>query len=134
MLLFLLYSTGHQPGRPVFGSRYCGSGENLLITWGVDGRLCLWDSLSYGNIHSPIATLVANGDYPIYAVDIQESVVALGGGGAGEISFLGVSALLYDIKKKATITTDARNTPSAKPDSTVPTLGPSKGAAASSPN
>lgn len=88
---------GHQPGRPVFGSKYIANGENLLLTWGVDGCLCLWDSFSQGNISAPIATLVANKDYPIYAVDAQASHIAVGGGGGGdETSFLGVPMMLYD--------------------------------------
>lgn len=67
----------------------------MLLTWGVDGRLCLWDSFSQFNIHAPIATLVADSDYPIYAVDVQDSYIAVGGGG-GEATFLGVPVHLYD--------------------------------------
>ena len=95
-IIFMI--VGHEPGRPVFGSKYFANGENLLLTWGVDGRLCLWDSFSQGNINAPIATLVANTDYPIYAVDAQPSYVAVGGGGGGEASFLGVPVMLYDTK------------------------------------
>jgi WD40 repeat protein len=32
---------GHERGRPLFGVQYCGTDENLLLSWGVDGRLCL---------------------------------------------------------------------------------------------
>jgi hypothetical protein len=81
----------------VFGSKFFGAGENLLITWGVDGRLCLWDSFSSGNIHAPIATLVSNSSHPIYAVDARDSNVAVGGG-TGETSFLGTPVLIYDIQ------------------------------------
>ena len=59
----------------------------------------MWDSYSQGNIHAPIATLVQNADYPIYAVDVQSSCLVVGGGG-GEASFLGVPVLLYDTKKE----------------------------------
>ena len=92
-----LLIAGHDVGRPVFGSKFIDPEENLLLTWGVDGRLCLWDSFSSGNIHAPIATLISNGSYPIYAVDALDSCIAVGGGG-GEASFLGVPVLIYDIK------------------------------------
>jgi hypothetical protein len=70
-----------------------------------------------GNIHSPIATLVANPDYPIYAVDFQQSTVAVGGGGGGtENSFLGVPALLYDIKAKTDMKAPEEQTSTAVKD------------------
>lgn len=75
------YSSGHEPGMPVFGSRFFAEDENLLLTWGVDGRLCVWDSYSQGNIHAPMATLVSNANYPIYSVALQSSCMAVGGGG-----------------------------------------------------
>lgn len=111
--LAIALTLGHQPGRPVFGSRYCAAGENLLLTWGVDGRLCLWDSYSQGNIHAPIATLVQNADYPIYAVDVQSSCLVVGGGG-GEASFLGVPVLLYDTKKEKKANRDSIWRPSCR--------------------
>lgn len=80
----------------MFGSCFCGDAESLLVTWGVDGRLCLWDGFSQGNIEAPITVLVNNPSYPIYAVDILPSCAAVGGGG-GEASFLGVPVMLYDI-------------------------------------
>lgn len=109
---------GHEPGRPLFGARYCGGeNEELIVSWGVDGRLCLWDSRSAGQIHAPISTLVNRADYPIYAVDVfeqsrlrqmaickdpqekEESVrrtcIAVGGGRDG--GFLGIPVYLYDI-------------------------------------
>jgi len=96
---------GHEPGRPVFGSKFIGPGENLLLTWGVDGRLCLWDSFSLGNIHAPIAPLLANTDYPIYAVDALPSYIAVAGGGGGggmTPSFLGVPVMIYDVDTAGT--------------------------------
>jgi hypothetical protein len=80
------------------------------VTWGVDGRLCVWNSWCSGQIHSPIAILVDCSDYPIYAVDTsaldqtQESEtselftgVRLAVGGGREGGFLGIPAHLYDV-------------------------------------
>jgi WD40 repeat protein len=69
---------GHMPGRPLYGAKYCGvdnssvsqsssdvsglygfedndDSEELLLSWGVDGRLCLWDSKSEGNVTAPLS-------------------------------------------------------------------------------
>lgn len=100
---------GHDMGRPIFGAKYFhGQDENLLLSWGVDGRLCLWDSNSEGEIHRPIATLISKSDYPIYAADVCEegdnkkkpslTRIALGGGAEG--GFLGISAFVYDINEQ----------------------------------
>ena len=100
---------GHVPGRPLFGAQYCGvsDGEDLIVSWGVDGRLCLWDSQSHGQIHAPISTLVSRQDYPIYAVDISSSTtdksailsrLAVGGGGA-DAGFIGMPLYLYDVER-----------------------------------
>lgn len=75
-----------------------------MLTWGVDGRLCLWDSFSQGNINAPIALLLANPDYPIYAVDARPSYMVVGGGDSSEVSFMGVPVMVYDTK---TTTRDA---------------------------
>lgn len=96
---------GHVPGRPLFGAKYCGvTDEDLVISWGVDGRLCLWDSHSNDNIHAPISTLISKADYPIYAVDvaknskIDESIVSrIGVAGGRDGGFLGVPVFLYDV-------------------------------------
>lgn len=85
---------GHQLGRPLFGSRYCGVNENLLISWCSDGSLCLWDSSAQGNIHSPIAILRSNADYPIYAVELSGDTIAVGGG-TGDGGFVGTPFYLY---------------------------------------
>lgn len=95
---------GHQPGRPLFGAKYCGvDNEDLIVSWGVDGRLCLWDSQSHGQIHAPISTLISRQDYPIYAVDIfsgKNGVVSqLAVGGGLTAGFLGVPLYLYDVKR-----------------------------------
>ena len=99
---------GHVPGRPLFGAQYCGvdDSEDLIVSWGVDGRLCLWDSLSHGQIHAPISTLVSRQDYPIYSVDISSpadksailSRLAVGGGGA-DAGFMGMPLYLYDVER-----------------------------------
>ena len=96
---------GHEPGRPLFGAQYCGvTEEDLVISWGVDGRLCLWDSHSKGNIHAPISTLISKNDYPIYAVDISSSdtqdpeiLSRIGVGGGTDGGFLGIPAFMYDV-------------------------------------
>jgi hypothetical protein len=84
---------GHELGRPLFGSRFCGEREDLLISWGVDGRLCLWDSYLLGNVNAPIAVLKHDSEYPIYAVELSKNCVAVGGGSEG--GFIGVPLHLY---------------------------------------
>jgi WD40 repeat protein len=105
---------GHMPGRPLYGAAYCGGGESqdLVLSWGVDGRLCLWDSHSESNIHAPISTLVAKSDYPLYAVDVDMhhsddgdgnsqriARVGCGGGGFGDAGILGVPTYLFDVRR-----------------------------------
>ena len=63
------------------------------MSWGVDGSLCLWDSYSQGNINAPLAVLKHDSDYPIYAVEVSKSCVAVGGGSEG--GFLGIPLFLY---------------------------------------
>jgi WD40 repeat protein len=65
------------------------------VSCGVDGRLCLWDSHSHGQIHAPISTLISCEDYPIYAVDISHGVVAVGGG--RDAGFLGMPLYLHNV-------------------------------------
>ena len=84
---------GHQLARPLFGSRYCGKDENLIVSWSVDGSLCLWDAYSSGNVHAPIAVLKSDPDYPIYTVELSKDTVAIGGGSDG--GFIGVPLYLY---------------------------------------
>ena len=87
------FNIGHQVGRPLFGARYCGSTEKCLVSWGVDGSLCLWDSYSQGNINSPMAVLKHDSEYPIYAVEVSKACIAVGGGSEG--GFMGVPLFLY---------------------------------------
>ena len=86
--------------RQLFGAKYCcGKNEDLLLTWGMDGEVSLWDSYSVGQVMSPICTLISHTDYPIFALDISQTgtkkSIAIGGGKEG--GFLGVAAYLYDI-------------------------------------
>jgi WD40 repeat protein len=87
-------------GRQVFGAKYCcGGNEDLLLTWGIEGTVSVWDSFSVGEVMSPICTLVSHADYPIFALDITETgtkkSIAVGGGKEG--GFLGVPAYIYDV-------------------------------------
>jgi WD40 repeat protein len=90
-----IFEGGHQPGRPLFGSRFCGDDEELLVSWGVDGKLCLWGSHSQGNIYAPIANLKEDPDYPVYALDISKNNVAIGGGSNG--GFIGIPLYLANL-------------------------------------
>lgn len=80
----------------------------MLLSWGVDGKLCLWDSYSEGQIGAPICVLISNDKYPIYAVDVFEcdpshnktagsdrkSTIGVSGGNEG--GFIGVPVSLYN--------------------------------------
>ncbi|KAL9184269.1 hypothetical protein ACHAXT_002355 [Thalassiosira profunda] len=95
---------GHDAGRPLFGARYCGGEkEELLMSWGVDGKVCVWDSYSVGEVLSPLCTLVSRSDYPIYALDIansgagEDQKVHIAAGGGTDGGFLGVPVYLYDV-------------------------------------
>ena len=89
---------GHQAGRPLFGSRFCGENDELLVSWGVDGKLCVWGSHSQGNVYRPIANLKDDSKYPIYALDISSSNVAIGGGSDG--GFIGTPLFLAKFPEK----------------------------------
>lgn len=82
-----------------------------LLSWGVDGKLCLWNGNAIGNVTSPLAVLISKSDYPIYAVDIHENftcdkkedtensnVATVAAGGGVEGGFIGVPVYLYDIE------------------------------------
>ena len=100
---------GHQSGRPLFGARYFGGpNEDLLLSWGIDGKLCLWDSLSTGQIGAPICELVSKAEYPIFAVDRHESStvskeskssICIAGGNEG--GFIGMPCYLYNYSSEA---------------------------------
>jgi WD40 repeat protein len=90
---------GHQAGRPLFGAAYCGTNDELLLSWGVDGRLCLWDSRSSDEIQAPLAVLVHKEDYPIYAVNMRPNRLCVGGGG-NDGGFVGMPLFVYDVPGK----------------------------------
>jgi WD40 repeat protein len=99
-----VYHGGHCPGRPVFGVRYMEQ-DQLLLTWGVDGRLCLWDGTAIdAEIDAPLAVLLDNDEYPIYGVDIigntnsngDTVALAVAGGGATP-GFLGIPVYVQQI-------------------------------------
>ncbi|KAL3944772.1 MAG: hypothetical protein SGBAC_001143 [Bacillariaceae sp.] len=94
---------GHEPGRPIFGAKYLGGEhEHLIVSWGVDGSLCLWDSYLQGNVNAPMAILKQDGQYPIYAVDVhqEKEVFAVAGGTDG--GFIGTPLYLYNYKQHQT--------------------------------
>ena len=120
---------GHDDMRPLFGARYFGENgvsftnyflcstnlvslvcfynssfvaQELVLTWGVDGKVCVWDSSSRGLVKSPVCTLISHPSYPVYALDctkkkftFDHGCIAIGGGSDG--GFLGVPLYLYDI-------------------------------------
>jgi WD40 repeat protein len=90
---------GHGVGRPLYGAKYCGgSDEDLLLTWGVDGEVCVWDSYSIGTVTSPLCTLISHlKNYPIYALDVTdgETHIAIAGGG-DDGGFFGIPIYIYD--------------------------------------
>jgi WD40 repeat protein len=125
-----IYHGGHAPGRPVFGVRYYVAADDdgdaaLLLTWGSDGRLCLWDAGTPMTttttttpeleiVDAPLVILLDNAEYPIYGIDIimadntrtgtaidsatatTSTLVAVAGGGA-KAGFLGVPVYLQDV-------------------------------------
>uniref|UniRef100_A0A7S4AKL3 Uncharacterized protein n=1 Tax=Pseudo-nitzschia australis TaxID=44445 RepID=A0A7S4AKL3_9STRA len=104
-----IFEGGHQSGRPLFGSRFCGGeDENLLISWGIDGKLCLWHSKASGNIYDPVAILKDDGSYPIFAVEISRSERNLVVGGGSEGGFIGVPLHFYSIPPLTNITAGAK--------------------------
>jgi len=93
-----IFEGGHQSGRPLFGSRFCGGDdENLLLSWGVDGKLCMWYSKARGNIYDPVAILKDDASYPIFDVELSpcEDHAVVGGGSEG--GFIGVPLHFYSI-------------------------------------
>jgi len=74
------------------------------MSWGVDGKLCLWDSHSRGEVHKPLDVLLTKKNYPFYGVEVKEYTnvpespiarIAVAGGTDG--GFIGVPVYLYDI-------------------------------------
>ncbi len=93
-----IFEGGHQSGRPLFGSRYCGGeDENLLLSWGVDGKICMWYAQSQGNIYDPVAILREDSGYPVYAAALSASEENLVVGGGSDGGFIGVPLHFYNI-------------------------------------
>ncbi len=72
----------------------------------MDGKVCLWDSFSIGEVHSPLCTLVSQPSYPIYALDLKEGgdladqrrkTLHMAAGGGADGGFFGVPVYIYDI-------------------------------------
>uniref|UniRef100_A0A7S4JFF3 Anaphase-promoting complex subunit 4 WD40 domain-containing protein n=1 Tax=Odontella aurita TaxID=265563 RepID=A0A7S4JFF3_9STRA len=103
---------GHDRGRPVFGVKYCGGQpQKLLLSWGSDGKLCIWDSSAIGQVGTPLSVLLSQQNASLFAVDIaftekeevdssgktslKDKTVALAG--SSDVSFLGVPVQLFDL-------------------------------------
>lgn len=90
------FEGGHQAGRPLFGARYYGGdAEELIISWSMDGSLCLWDSESEGHVTSPMAVLRQYGPSPLYAVEFHSNQSIAIGGAETECCSHGVPLYLY---------------------------------------
>jgi WD40 repeat protein len=75
---------GHAFAKPLYGCTFLGEDDALLLSYGSDGRLCLWDSRRVGEVHAPLAILWDNPSppparkggegrgegYPIYAMAV----------------------------------------------------------------
>ena len=108
-----ILSGGHVPGRPLFGVGFFGVFDRpdaddpehdatvhvpeALLSWGIDGRLCVWETSSQATVDSPVATLVDDSEYPLYAVAFsQDKLIAAGGGADG--GFVGIPVHMYSLK------------------------------------
>ena len=100
--------SGHRG--PVFGTIFLreygvndeesNKGEgSLLLSWGMDGRLLVWDAGKYGNVTQPEATLLDNAEYPLYSVATSRERIATGGGKVDEgIVTIGVPVHSYRLR------------------------------------
>ena len=74
-----------------------------MLSWGSDGRLCLWDGQSDEELDAPLAVLRDFEDeYPIYTVAMAEQpthrcITIAGGGAVG--GFLGIPAYMVDLEE-----------------------------------
>jgi WD40 repeat protein len=108
-----IYSGGHILGRPLFGALFMGA--DVVLSWGVDGRVCVWDGVAREEVTEPWTLLLDKPDYPVYAVDVHpgKGLVAVGGGASGEVSFVGTPVYLYQLP----IRVDASSLSATKPTS-----------------
>jgi len=86
-----IFQGGHAPNRPIFGARFF---KNYILSWGMDGNVCLWDGVAFGDVLRPIGYVARKEDYPFYACDVFEGRVAGAGGRDG--GFIGTPLYLYD--------------------------------------
>eukprot|EP00980_Cylindrotheca_fusiformis_P025141 scaffold13192_cov51-Cylindrotheca_fusiformis.AAC.1 len=134
---------GHSVGRPLFGCRYCGGGgndddndnENLLVSWSVDGSLCLWDSQSQGNVQAPMAILKQQDDnYPIYAVEVYKNSCMIVAGGGSEGGFIGIPVYLYSYNNESNPSDESRQQKLLENGTTSTTTNTTANKAASASN
>ena len=109
-----VFAGGHD--RTVFGTRYFGNTASttegkdpFLISWGVDGRIALWDAQAVDELDAPIATLQNDPEYPVFNLDYhadsrQIAVV----GGAGDGGFIGIPTFIFDLEKSEPKSTTPR--------------------------
>lgn len=105
-----VFDGGHDVGRPLFGASYI-AGDELLVSWGSDGRLCLWDAKANTEVHEPLRVLLYKPDYPIYAVNVRPERMVVAGGGS-ESGFIGIPMYIYDLveEQKQEVTKKAKTT------------------------
>lgn len=88
-------------GKTIFGTCYWGEEgkeQDLLLSWGADGRVCVWDSFSQEEVDAPIGAMVHKSGFPIFAAGIATTGLAIGGG-SGDGGFIGIPVYLYSEKK-----------------------------------
>jgi len=74
----------------------------MILSWGIDGILCLWAADDQGNVSSPLKTLVSKPEYPLFAADVSSLVqesgkMYIGVAGGNDGGFIGTPFYLYDI-------------------------------------
>lgn len=98
-----IFQGGHMLGRPVYGACFVANDE-LVLSWGSDGRLCLWDGNCDEELDAPLALLRDyQEDYPIYCVaasDAPTNRAVVMAGGASNTTYVGVPVYLVDLKQK----------------------------------
>jgi len=101
-----VYQGVHDIGRPLFGAAFVDDDDDFLVSWGVDGRIVLWDGRARNEVYAPLSVLLYKADYPIYTVCWRRpsrkdgQVIAVGGGGT-DGGFVGIPLYLYDCYRDA---------------------------------